>query len=360
MTASPIARRPYFPALDGVRAIAALMVFVFHFFQARGQQSRFFIGQTGVDLFFVLSGFLITLILLETREDEHAFSSLYIRRALRIFPLYYGYLVLSTLFHRAPAWQYWVYLQNFAIANGKEIGPPIHFWSLAVEEHFYFVWPILVLRLPKRLLPFVAGAFFVSSVIARIVLAKHGVDIFYPTECRLDGLALGALLALAYDAGMLRVVARSSWFAGTAALLTTAFLVKKFGGQHADIFQITKPLVFSVLYAAATAIVLQNQIPFLNRYLSARPLRAIGRISYGLYVFHPALIQLVEKTNLASLPLQFVLALCLTFAVSWASWTFYEKPFLSLKSRFTPGRPLPRKVELDAPSYGGAVVDDKV
>ena len=338
MTALANSRRPYFPALDGVRAIAALMVFVFHFFQAHGQNSRFFLGQTGVDLFFVLSGFLITMILLETRNREHAFSSFYTRRALRIFPLYFGYLLLATLVGRAPAWQYWVYLQNFALASGRLISPPIHFWSLAVEEHFYLVWPLLAWLAPKRFLPAIAAAFLVSSVAARAVLVRHGTDIFYPTECRLDGLALGALLALAYQAGALRLVARFSWVAGTAALLALAFLMKRFGGQHADIFQVAKPLIFSVLYAAGIAIVLQTQLPLLNRCLSAASLRAVGRISYGLYVFHPAVISFVIKARVANMPLQFLLALGLTFAVSWMSWTFYEKRFLSLKSRFTPGK----------------------
>ena len=286
----------------------------------------------------VLSGFLITLILLQARGEHHAFSNFYVRRTLRIFPLYYGYLVFSALVGHMPAWQYWVYLQNFALGNGKLIGPPIHFWSLAVEEHFYLIWPLIALRAPKRYLPGIAAAFFLSSLAARIVLAPHGTDIFYPTECRLDGLALGALLALGYEAGVMPAIARSAWFAGSVVILLTLFMMIKFGGKHADIFQIAKPTLFSVLYAAFIAIILQAQLPSVNRWLSISPLRAIGRVSYGLYVFHPVLILLVLKTGLANKLLQFVASLCLTFGVSWISWTFYERHFLALKSRLSRGQ----------------------
>ena len=316
------------------------MVFVFHFFQAHGQDAKFFIGQTGVDLFFVLSGFLITLILLEARNERHAFTNFYVRLTLRIFPLYYGYLLLSALLGHAPAWQYWVYVQNFALSSGKAIGPPVHFWSLAVEEHFYLVWPLIALRAPRRSLPGIAAALFVISLAARVDLSRHGVDTFYPTECRLDGLALGALLALAYTAGMMRSVARYAWFVGGAAILLIFFMMIRFGGKHAEIFQNLKPTLFSVFYAAAIAVILQVQLPAVNRWLSTSFLRAIGRISYGLYVFHPALILLVLKARIPNMVLQFALALCLTFAISMLSWTFYEKRFLVLKARFTraPGR----------------------
>ena len=153
------------PCLDGIRAVAAMMVMVFHFVGHHGEPRAIVqasvIGQTGVDLFFVLSGFLITRILLASRQSEHYFRSFYARRTLRIFPLYFGFLaiyffLLPLLFGEpippAPTqlWS-WFYLENVpqTFVSLRTSGPG-HFWSLAVEEHFYLIWPLLVFSLSRR------------------------------------------------------------------------------------------------------------------------------------------------------------------------------------------------------------------
>ncbi len=159
----------YYKELDGVRGIAALMIMTFHFFQPIIPNTTTLIyinkfikfGQTGVSLFFVLSGFLITRILLSTKEKSGYFLTFYIRRALRIFPLYYGFLIIyyflinpylynASNLSFSTQFYYWFYLQNIADTFGWAANGPFHFWSLAVEEHFYLFWPLLVYYLNDK------------------------------------------------------------------------------------------------------------------------------------------------------------------------------------------------------------------
>ena len=162
--------RGHIPALDGVRGLAVLMVMTFHFFQrddwrhipiGRALTSISHIGQTGVDLFFVLSGFLITGILLDAKGSPHYFRTFYVRRVLRIFPL--QYVALAFFFFVLPLianvpwvpfgdqlWG-WLYAINLHTTfSSTEARLPGHFWSLAVEEHFYFIWPAVVLMCSRR------------------------------------------------------------------------------------------------------------------------------------------------------------------------------------------------------------------
>src|SRR5436190_1162893 len=191
---------PRLPALDGVRGIAALMVMSFHYWDGAGSRWPA-LGQTGVDLFFVLSGFLITRILLAARDSPGYFRNFYARRALRILPLYYGFLAVHQLLlprlqgRESPpfarAWWFWVHLQNIPTTFPGLIadGPGVY-WSLAVEEHFYLVWPVLVLVVPSRWLPRVAGAVIVLALAARALFLfalDLPVDTF--TACRMDAIA---------------------------------------------------------------------------------------------------------------------------------------------------------------------------
>ena len=186
-------RRPqagFIPALDGLRGIAIILVMLHHFTYYRPTSgidaligSVLFFGWTGVDLFFVLSGFLITGILLDTRGSERYFTSFYARRTLRIFPLYYLVLFLAfvvlpkfpavhpVLAGQAdvpPQWPYWLYLTNFSIADrGWVHGWVDVAWSLAIEEQFYLVWPLVIWLCPPRLVAWLCTAIFVAEVFAR-------------------------------------------------------------------------------------------------------------------------------------------------------------------------------------------------
>jgi peptidoglycan/LPS O-acetylase OafA/YrhL len=205
----------YYKNLDGVRAIAALMVMVFHFFQHVEPSTKLLniltkvsvFGQTGVTLFFVLSGFLITRILLDTKETTGYFKNFYLRRALRIFPLYYLFLAITyyvvPLIVNTPFGSfnqqifYFTYLQNFAITFNWDSVGPVHFWSLAVEEHFYLFWPVVVYLFSTKNLSRVIIGIIIGALLLRIFMLNNGYGVFYFTFTRFDSLAIGALLAIA-------------------------------------------------------------------------------------------------------------------------------------------------------------------
>jgi peptidoglycan/LPS O-acetylase OafA/YrhL len=182
----------YYKELDGVRGIAALMVMCFHFFQYLDSTNPIILmikkvsifGQTGVSLFFVLSGFLITRILIAEKGSKNYFLNFYIRRSLRIFPLYYLYLILVFFFipivtnANIPEFTrqiyHWIYLQDFAITFKWDYSGPLHFWSLAVEEHYYLFFPFLVYYLPDKKLLWAILSIVGISVISRFFLYRAG------------------------------------------------------------------------------------------------------------------------------------------------------------------------------------------
>src|SRR5688572_2559121 len=218
-------RDGHIPALDGVRGVAILLVLILHF-SAYGHglaPSALLIdrlyyrvagaGWIGVDLFFVLSGFLITGILCSARASEHYLRNFYARRVLRIFPLYYGALILLVVLlpwfwpdnagidsmARDAPW-YWTYLSNLKIARDgwPESGAIGHFWSLAVEEQFYLVWPLIVMALGRRQLQYACLVCIVGALAIRVSLNMQGnsTAAFVLTPARMDALAVGAYLAV--------------------------------------------------------------------------------------------------------------------------------------------------------------------
>src|SRR6266702_4603992 len=234
--------RGHLPVLDGLRGLAVLMVLVFHFV---GQMlptnalERAIVGVTkhgllGVDLFFVLSGFLITGLLYEARNKPHYLRNFYMRRVLRIFPLYYG--VLALVFFVAPlipplrgstldylldrqAWA-WLYAVNVYIAKDGawSFSYLNHFWSLSVEEHFYLVWPLAVFLMARRPRMLIAMCLAVSlgAMLARLTGSMLGLSwwtTYVLTPFRLDGLALGAFLAVMarQPGGLERMVRALPW-----------------------------------------------------------------------------------------------------------------------------------------------------
>src|SRR5205085_517803 len=191
--------------LDGLRAIAIVLVLAFHF---APKQAPF--GWLGVDLFFVLSGFLITGILVRTRELPNRFRTFYARRALRIFPLYYAMLIVAflvlppvcALCRRPPVADqlpYWLYYSNFI---GHTFHLPVsfgHFWSLAVEEHYYAVWPFVIFAAGPRRARMICALLIAIAIVWRFAFAVVGAPpetTFGFTPARIDGLALGSLLSL--------------------------------------------------------------------------------------------------------------------------------------------------------------------
>jgi peptidoglycan/LPS O-acetylase OafA/YrhL len=385
------------PALDGVRGLAILLVMLHHFtlnFAAEAWLPKLGLrvlgaGWFGVDLFFVLSGFLITGILYDAKNSPVYFRSFYMRRVLRIFPLYYGVLLL--VFVGAPlfsspailadsgeafsnqAWL-WSYGTNILIAWRKswifdsgwlQLG---HFWSLAVEEQFYMVWPFVVLWCTRRTLVKVClavGAFALAIRVLLHLFDGHYAPIYVLSPCRMDALAAGALLALLARAeNGLQSLLRPSIM---AAAIAGCFLLGVFVKRRQLLT--TDPAVYTLGYSALAIIL----AAFLLHVLTTQPhslcgriwgcsgLRFLGKYSYGLYVFHPPiqafLWNALPPATLASLlgskPAGFFAYLTLAFAVSisiaFLSWHLFEKHFLQLKRLF-PMRAVPSAVKADISS----------
>lgn len=356
------------PALDGVRGLAVFMVLVFHFWQGMHglnlppvlQQAMRLgvLGQKGVDLFFVLSGFLITGILIRTKGSPHYLRTFYVRRILRIFPLCYGVVfacLLAGWLFSLPAyswnkcWWYLLYLQNVGMTFWPgTVGEPGHFWSLAVEEHFYFVWPFVVLLVPQRRLAHFAVGVIALAAVSRIVLLWAGYDVFTFTLCRMDALALGALLAVLFcDATRWTTI--TAWVRrlyGPAFLVgIPAFLL--LSGTGNPVQQAVKYLAFAA-YCGGLLILALDSTPramlprmFVNPFLCF-----MGKISYAMYVFHPFLFGWLWRITtrpdwsplrghpFLSTVLDFVIAVGATLLAAWLSWILFESRILKLKERF--------------------------
>jgi peptidoglycan/LPS O-acetylase OafA/YrhL len=377
----------FIPALDGLRGIAIIMVMLHHF--THFQQTTGFDGPirsvlaffwSGVDLFFVLSGFLITGILLATRDGERYFTTFYARRILRIFPLYYLVLLLAFVVlpkfpvvnallagqeyvaaeqgDRPPQWQYWLFLTNFSVANYGWLHGWIDIsWSLAIEEQFYLLWPLVIWLCPPRLAAVLCAAILVAEPLARIyarAIDYPALWLYLRTWYRLDGLAMGALLAFAYRRGLLPLLDR--WVpivivACVAGLVACAIL----GGHPWWWNRRMQQYGYSLIAIGGGAMLVSAVNRPLDsswpRMLSAGWLRAFGKYSYALYLIHLPVMRLVLEYVLdpaeyetLGMPrwiaqlLFYGAAAAPAFALAWLSWRFFEGPILRLKTRFAYSR----------------------
>lgn len=383
-------RAAHLPALDGLRGIAILLVMQYHFwgwpFITAGPQPNTIdrwlnrvvhVGWSGVDLFFVLSGFLITGILLDAKASGRGvLRNFWIRRLLRLAPVYYVFLVfvLFVAPHipqlrdtvdapglRDDQWWFWTYTYNIGSSfKAFEFDPPLvhgHFWSLAVEEQFYLVWPFVVWMLSRRQLAIccvvlvaVAFGFRIAVIEGAWPSVFNLAAVYHLTPARMDTLALGALIAVAIREGWL--LDARPWalaaLAGAAAVLATLF-IQQDGLQffQKDTIRIGY-LALALLYAATlVAVLTEAPASRVVAGLSNGVLRAFGRYSYCLYVIHPlVLFQLSDFVNEHDLvrtladsriPYNILFSLTATgiaFAIAWTSWRLIEQPILRLKSRF--------------------------
>jgi len=343
--------------LDGLRALAVLAVMVHHYHDVQVVQ----LGLAGVKLFFVLSGFLITGILLKARDQigtgclafRSAVSSFYIRRTLRIFPLYYfvviAGIVLGVQAARDGAAWFLLYLSNFYVIElGWFPAHFAHFWSLAVEEQFYLVWPWLVLLLPMKwlwrvtfLAIFIGAAYRFFAVVTEIPDPAGFVSTF---AC-LDSLGLGALLALLWQERPALLTARASWggFLAGAGLLALAVAVDSVAWRYA-----LGDLGFSLSAACLVDRAARGLRGPAGAALASRPFTYTGRISYGLYVYHPLMPGIwgwvsAQTGMLASAPESEKIAVywLSAFLAASLSWHVFEGPLNRLKDRFAPSQPPP-------------------
>lgn len=373
--------RQHIPALDGLRALAVIAVVLCHVNWAFGGPfvvgrvngpvaALFGAGWVGVDLFFVLSGFLITGILFEARGCRGFFRNFYARRALRIMPLYFAFLfvtlALPFAFWRRPALSeadvtsLALYFYNFRVAyTGQALSYFHPFWSLAVEEHFYLLWPLAVWALPRRPLMRLCliGAAVSLALRVAVVLGTGRPEAgFFLTPCRLDALLAGSFVALARrdQADWERLGRRAGRLVLGAGLLLLGvalgqrhFIPDTGGDPLAAVdgkLVVTVGLtVLAVFFAGLLVLAVRAaEGGRLRRLLENRALTAVGKYSYAIYVFH-SLILVATVSLFPSLsrlpvfvakPLTAVWVLAASFAAAWLSYHLFEKHFLRLKRFF--------------------------
>jgi len=335
------------PQLDAVRGIAILLVLIHNTdaFPSLHLEAISTYGWMGVDLFFVLSGFLITGILLEAKQSKSYFKNFYARRCLRIWPLYYSLLIFMFLivphlhpsdahdiFERSfPWWAYPLFLQNFLVAVPAEAAGALGVtWSLAIEEQFYLIWPLVVRYFSAAQIKRIAMFVILASPLLRLFLVGHHVNIYSNFFCRLDGLMAGALLA---------VLLRTKIFEPSryVKLAWASFLIAACLGILADnhqvrwiAFSMTSLASVSLVYVALFSPGKWVQSLFRNRFLTCT-----GIISYGLYLLHKIPLDVAKEVHADRRPfLSIFMILVSSYVLAAISYVLLEKPFLKLKRFF--------------------------
>jgi peptidoglycan/LPS O-acetylase OafA/YrhL len=347
------------PQLDAIRGVAILLVILHNQreqYPSLHLQGVFANGWMGVDLFFVLSGFLITGILVDTKHTDGYLKNFYARRCLRIWPLYYSvifFMFVVVPFLRpsdahtlvessSPWWAYPLFLQNFLIpipTNGA--GPLGVTWSLAIEEQFYLAWPLVIRYFSHAQLRRIAIWVMCLSPALRFYLSFHDVNLYTNVFCRLDGLMAGALLALTLRSDTFQPAefVKPAWI----VLLVTIPLA--FGLEAVN----ARWIVFSLSAVASASFVylsLFSSQEWLRRALTNRFMVYTGTISYGLYLLHKIPFDLAKAFHLDRHPLlELPLVLIACYATAALSWMLLERPFLRL-NRFFESKP----VRLDRPN----------
>lgn len=365
--------------IDGLRGLAILLVVLHHSFDpvygyGRALDAIFAalsLGWVGVDLFFTISGFLITGILLETKQSPRYFLNFYARRFLRIFPLYYLFCFLAlyvvpclpfadpATFESIKAQQAWLWLYGanilvsirhswMLVTNCLELN---HLWSLAVEEHFYLIWPLVVWVGSARQLKAICLSTISIVLVTRVtyVLCTHdSISAYVMTPFRIDALLLGALVAL-----LSRELSPEKFKAlGLTSLVVTFVLLTasfrffdwRLGGTFAPAVGLSLlPLFFAALI---TCVVNSGNKNIVTRILSSQILSFFGKYSYGLYIYHFPVLKLLgaiglvayfidaTHSRLGGIMVFNFIALITAIFTSVISWQCWEKHFLKLKAHF--------------------------
>jgi peptidoglycan/LPS O-acetylase OafA/YrhL len=380
------------PVLDGIRGIAILLVLFHHLVLYAGMSGEALFDRRvlrlaqatwlGVDVFFVLSGFLITGILYDTKSSPRFFRNFFGRRTLRIFPLYYG--VLTVVFLAAPLllgrplfgvaeggqiW-YWTYLSNVdaALHDWREPLELGHFWSLAVEEQFYLVWPWVVFALGRSALLRVTVVCFISALLLRVAVpfVLDPLAAYTLMPMRMDALAAGAFLALMVRGprGWAVVGRWPPWLCLAALGLLSAIFYWRRGLPELD--PVVRTAGYSLVALATASLIAvamtSSGDSWLPKALRSRLLVTMGMYSYGLYVFHQiilltlrdrgfgtALFPTVWGSEIVGLLAFTVVGMAASALIAYASWHLYELPFLRLKRFFRYREPVdPAGAKADA------------
>jgi peptidoglycan/LPS O-acetylase OafA/YrhL len=374
------------PELDGLRGLAIGLVLIWHYVGAPLDPAIGSIAPlvrrsvsltwSGVDLFFVLSGFLIGGILLDHREAPRYFRAFYARRVCRIFPLYFGWLLVALvaltavpLFAEEPtpswlfyepvsAWCYAIFGQNYAMALRDELGSPWLgvTWSLAIEEQFYLLLPLLLRFLPQRRLPLYVGSL---ALLAPVLLAalgdKGGIPGYVSMPCRMDSLLLGVLLAwlLRRDGGVgWARTHRPHLYGILSVLLAGAAWMSSVEKIPAALF----PFRYSwlaLLYGCVLVLAVTETRGPVAALTRNRVLRWLGGLAYGVYIFHQPVQYVLHwlirnRAPRLLAPADFAVllaALAVTLGMAVLSWRFFEKPILAIGQSVSYGEPPDRSLQ---------------
>jgi peptidoglycan/LPS O-acetylase OafA/YrhL len=365
--------RPRMPELDTLRGVAILLVLFYHGFgleyglEGLSGASRWFVAATqygwvGVDLFFVLSGFLITGILLDTKGRPHYYRRFYIRRALRILPIYYATLLAVVIVTRTGLvaqyvpWSFltisFFFLANFVTWFRIYAGYAV-LWSLAVEEHFYLAWPTVVHRLSGYGVAMCAAAICVTCPTLRaicFVLKRGGgwTDYGAFTWLVADGLATGSLLAIALRGSLnRREVIRRLGIAAVLITIALAFAGKPFGllSRERLLGAALRQTTLNIFFLGVLVLALLAGSGRKN-WIFFKPLMMLGEISYGVYLIHTLIFWLVDRGvdiffpylppftgHFTWMAARFAVALGATIAIAYGSRWFFEERFLRMKEK---------------------------
>lgn len=348
--------------LDGIRGLAILLVLLYHYvavpIPVDASRGLLFIrqllsdGWSGVDLFFVLSGLLIGGILIDNRSATNFFGVFYTRRICRIFPLYYFFLVVflvlglvgprvgflsgSIFVNSIPMLPYFLYIQNYAMALQGTFGNEFlaMSWSLAIEEQFYLVLPLIVRRSLPRRLPLTLLFFIALSLILRATLAGGSFQAFVLTPWRLDGLFLGAFLAfLIRTPGLLRLGTTRIWWVRVACV--AMFLYIAYGSMTEPLGGLEHIFLFSLFYATLIFLTITRGSGLLAKLFRLPWLADLGRISYCIYLFHQMVNGLVHDILFRSVPrFSTVPTIAATLAAAGAVYLLAKGTYWAFENRF--------------------------
>lgn len=357
------ATKIYFPALEGMRGVAISLVVLYHCFSFTG---LFRFGWIGVDMFFVLSGFLITRILLNTVNAPNYLQNFYVRRILRIFPLYYAVLVIlffvlpvlvnapyNFLYYLSNQHYFWLYIQNWLLIVNPGDKLLNHFWSLALEEQYYLVWPLIVLFIKDK--KKIAVSLVVTLIILnifRIFLWQLHIPGFPYTSLfkftRIDGLCVGSLLATLYTsgAGLNKKRNITVFFLIIVLFNISIFLIKRYINPATPYYSSAG---YTTIAFFSALLVIQCLVPdsIVYKIFAFPILKFLGRISYGLYIFHWIVYHLLSGQLSKYIADHFhilqpgsdllasFICVFISVVISIFSYQYFEKYFLHLKEKLT-------------------------
>ena len=352
----------YIKQFDGIRAIAVMLVVIWHWCPRNSLIENIHAGALGVNVFFVLSGFLITEILLINRcksEDslvskKHVLKNFYLRRMLRIFPVYYLTIFLTYMLSQGlslrisnnEALSNLTYTSNFFIYITK-VWPAssLHFWSLAVEEQFYLAWPLIMLFWPKNYLLYVMVFFVAAGFASQFFMTDYEFG-YLPTNTCLDCFGIGGILAfiIVFEPDLLSKTFQwlSILCVGGIVILIICWVMKYYLPNTRFIHAIASGWIINFI------LMNNDKKSFLASALSSKLLTAIGKVSYGIYLYHILYVLIANKywykyvyghypsfVNVQYDPWIFtVVNFVVLYFIAVLSWNCIEKPFLSLKQRF--------------------------